>query len=83
MNLRPAKEVREEIDSKRTNSRQKSIERQIADISKKIEENKPKGWVSSLTVMPEVEQALMEAGYIIDHSTAAHCGDMDSITIKW
>lgn len=83
MSLRPAKEVREEINSRKEISRSKSVQKQLADIARKIEDNKHQGWVSSLTVMPEVEVILKHFGYKIDHHRAIHCGDIDSITIKW
>ncbi len=83
MKLIPAKELRASIDSLKTDSRQKSIDRQLADITKKIEASKHAGKINHLTVMDEVETALIQAGYVVQHHSALGMGDMESITISW
>jgi hypothetical protein len=81
--IRPAKEVRAEVDAKKNDCRQKGLDRQRKDIAKKIEDNKDRGKITVLGIPPEIQKELDAAGYVVKYHRACGMGDHSSYSISW
>ena len=83
MEIRTAKEVRDEVNQAKKARDIVKNSRIRKDVAQRIEKDKAKGEIVVMAMTQVVKAELEQLGYKVDHCRAGRMGDVDSYSIKW